>query len=540
MTINPIEKPRSPSLVDGSKMMPSGESNSIPDQYQVESTAAYRDVLQLSVYDFMEHVYNGSHGFRDGSYLIPGIREPFYERRRKMSYYVNIFKPIVDAMVTPVFTSTIERAHNGSEAAAKFIANADNAGTSLTTFIKNAITTARIQSLSFVVVENFAAGKLAADESVNIQSRRFPYVYEKMAEEVHRWKCNEQGGLEAITFCDRVEDVKAASDTLVTKRHYYREIDREAWREFYVDNPIEGKDDVEVQSDAGVHGLGMLPVIPVLNFARSSNLKTLPNPDLYNLAYLCFSLFQKESQVVMGELYQTFSLLYVSNWGKNGLQAGATNFIDCGPDAKFPPGYAAPPQEGLKTVISNCERLKEEIKNEAKQSGVIGIKEAKSGLAKEWDFRAEEVVLRDTAQAAKELEEKVIALVERYMRVSFGYTVRYETNYAPNADAVRVERMMGIIDKVPSGPLNEAAQKEVVKIEWKATPDEAKEIIAEMETDQEERDAIGAMMKGEQEDERKKAEALAKIKEQERLFGNIDKALALEEEEKKATEAGGE
>jgi hypothetical protein len=508
MSINPIEQPGQAVQIDGSKIMPSGESNSIPDQYQVESTTAYRDIMALSVYDFMEHTYNGSHGYRDRSYLIPGLREAFYEKRRKTSYYVNVFKPIIDAMVTPVFTSTIERKDNGSEAILKFVENCDNAGTSLTTTIKNVITTARLCSISFVVVENFDAREISDDEKTNIQNRTFPYIYEKTAQEVHEWNCNRQGGLKSITFCDRIEDIEGKE---AIKRHYYREFDVNSWREYYIDNPVKGKENIEVETVSGIHSLGILPVIPVLNFAKTSNLKTMPLPEHYNLAYLCFALFQKESQVVVGEQYQTFSLLAVSNWGRTGMNAGATNFIDCGADAKWAPVYVAPPQEGLRTVVSNCERLKEEIKNEAKQSGVIGIKEAKSGLAKEWDFRAEETVLRDTAQAAMELEIKIIAIVEKYMKTSFGYSVRYETNYSPNADAIREERLLMIMDKAPSGPLNEACQKEIVRIEWKANPDEAEEIIAEMETNQAEKDAIGAMMKEEQD----KAEADAKAKEKE-------------------------
>jgi hypothetical protein len=490
--------------------MPSGEANNIPDQYQVESVAAFRDVMQLSVYDFMDHTYNGSHGYRDRSYLIPGLREAFYEKRRKTSYYVNVLKPIIDAMITPVFTATIERKDNGSEAVLKFVTDCDNAGTNLTTFIKNTITTARINSISFVVVENFDAKSISDDEKTNIDNRAFPYVYEKTVQEVKKWECNRQGGLQSITFCDRIESINNDQNNPI-KRHYYREFDSMSWREYYIDNPVEGKESTEVITGADIHGLGVLPVIPVLNFARSSNLKTMPMPDLYNLAFLCFALFQKESKVVTGEDYQTFSLLAVSNWGRNGLNAGATNFIDCGAESKWAPVYVAPPQEGLRTVVANCERLKEEIKNEAKQSGVIGLKEAKSGLAKEWDFRAEEVVLRDTAQAAKELEMKIIAIVEKYMKTSFDYTVRYETNYSPNADAIRSDRMMSILEKVMGGPLNLAAQKEIVKLEWKSTPDEVEEIIAEMETDQSEKDAIGAMMKAEQD----KAESDAKKKESE-------------------------
>jgi hypothetical protein len=496
MSINPIESPAINANIDGNKLMPTGEGQSIPNQWQVESTGAYRDVHQLSVYDFMDHTYNGSHGYRDCSYLIPSIREAFYERRRKMSYYVNIFKPIIDAMINPVFNSKVERTHNGDVRCEQFIANCDNAGTALSTFVKNSITTARLNSITFVVVENFPSDMISDDESVNIATRTFPYVYEKTPQEVHEWDCNRQGGLTSITFCDRVEEIDKGKS-----RHYYRYFDAQNWKEYYIDNPVKGVDNVEVISGEGTHGLGVLPVIPVLNFARSSNLRTLPNPEFYNLAYLCFSLFQKESQVVMGELYQTFSLLYVSNWGKNGLQAGATNFIDCGPDAKFPPGYAAPPQEGLKTVIGNCERLKEEIRNEAQQNGITGLKESQSGLAKQWDFETKAVVLKDTATAAQELEYKIIALVEKYLNTSFGYVANYPTNFEPNTETIRMADMLNIADKLPGTPLFIEAMKELARVMWKNDPDKVEEIIAKIEADLLQKDAIGAMMKEEMNEE---------------------------------------
>lgn len=511
MTIQPIETPAISTVIDGSKIMPSGEGNNIPSQWTIESTAAYRDVHQLSVYDFMDHTYNGSHGYRDCSYLIPSIREAFYERRRAMSYYVNIFKPMVDAMINPVFNGKIERTHNDNIRCDMIIANCDNAGTHINTFEKNVLTTARLCSISFVVVENFTASELSDDESVNIADRKIPYVYEKTPQEAAEWTCNRQGGLLSITFCDRIENVEGSE---AKQRHYYRYFDATEWAEFYIDNPILpiGNDkNIRIETARAPHGLGEIPVIAVLNFARSSNLKKLPNPEFYNLAYLCFSLFQKESQVVMGELYQTFSLLYVSNWGKTGLQAGATNFIDCGPDAKFPPGYAAPPQEGLKTVISNCERLKEEIANEAQQNGITGLKESASGLAKQWDFQTKAVVLRETATAGQELDYRIMGLVEKYQKTSFEYVSNFPMNYEPNTETIRIADMLNIVDKIPGGPLYMAAAKELAAILWKHDPEKVAEIVAEIDEDQSEKDAIGAMMKEEQD----KAEEDAKRKEAE-------------------------
>lgn len=479
--------------IDGTKIQP-GSDFSIPDQYRPESTDAYVDVHQLSKYDFMDHTYNGTHGYEDCRYLVPSIREVFYERRRKMSYYVNIFKPIIDAMINPVFNGNIERTHNGDVRCDQFIANCDNAGTSLTTFVKNSITTARLDSITFVVVENFPAGQISEDESINIQTRTMPYVYEKTPQEVHAWTTNRQGGLTSITFCDRVEPIEGSQ---ANKRHYYRYFDSDMWREYYVDNPVSNKESISVVSDKGSHGLGTIPVIPVLNFARSSNLKVMPTPEFYNLAYLCFSLFQKESQVVMGELYQTFSLLYVSNWGRTALQAGPTNFMDCGPDAKFPPGYAAPPQEGLKTVIGNCERLKEEIRNEAQQNGITGLKESQSGLAKQWDFETKAVVLKETAVAGQELEYKIFALVEKYLNTQFGIVINYPMNFEPNTETIRMADMLNIADKLPGTPLFIEAMKELARVMWRNDPDKVEEIIAKIDEDQAQKDAIGAMMKEE-------------------------------------------
>lgn len=481
--------------IDGSKLAPTQEVVNIPDQNKAESTDAYVDVMGLSPYDFMEHTYNGTHGYKDRSYLVPGIREVFYERRRKLSYYVNIFKPIVDSMIDDVFTATITRKTNGNKYAEGFILDCDAAGSPLSVIIKNAITTARICALSFIVVENFKQTEIGETEEENIKGRKFPYIYEKKPQEIYKHTTNRQGALESITFYDRLELIKQEKNTV--RRQWYRYFDNTTWKEFYIDDPKDANTDKEVPVSEGNHGLGVIPVIPITDFARNASLKELPESELYTLAVLCWALFQKESMVVMGELYQTYPLLVTCGWGRNALQAGPTNFIDVANDVKFMPDYIAPPQEGIKTLVSNCERLKEEIKNEASQQGVVGLKQSESGYAKEWDFRAKEVKLKETAVAAMALEYKIIALVGKYLRTSFGYEVTYETNYQPNSDAIRSDRMMKIIDSVPSGPLNIAAQKEIVKLEWKQSPDTVKEVTDEIEEKEEERDTIRKMVEDE-------------------------------------------
>ena len=415
-------------------VMPNGERQSIPDRYQIQSDRAHIAVRSLSAYDFVQHTYDGSRGYRDGTYLIPHPREQFYETRRESSYYVNAYRPIVDAMVIPVYNQEIERSSE-NDLYSKFIEDCDAAGTSLHGFMEIAVTNARLFGVTFVVMENFR--EQPATQQAALAERIGPYIYERIPQHVKAHTVNALGSLETIDFFERCEIIDGK------ERELYRHWDNVQSVLYYV---RKGKDDKAeaVIVETVVHGLGVLPVIPVTGFCKTNSLRELPNPPTYDLAMLTFALFNKESQVTTLEQFQAFSLLVTSDFDASSLTIGPTTFLNCGSNAKFAPQYISPNTANITTLVANCERLKEEIYKQAGQQGVIGIKSEQSGLAKEWDFRAEESVLRKTATVAEKTEWKISELFSAYSGQDAALTLVYPSRFSPTYDSVRINDSLKI------------------------------------------------------------------------------------------------
>ena len=467
----------------------------IPVAGRIQDTSAFKDVRRLNDYLFMQHTFDGSHGYKDCSYLVPNDRETFYDTRRRSSYYINVFKPILNAMVDPCFNGDISRETN-NDMMVEFIQNCDNSGTDLSTFMKAAIKNARLYSINFIVMDNFKSEEISAAETTAdaIEDRKFPYIYERPPQSIKEYHCDEFGKMIDVTFFDKEEHVKGADDNIECRSHY-RYWDTMNWRAFYTvagKNTDEGKA-IEITTGEGVHGLGKLPVIAFIDFSKSANLSELPSPEMYDLAFLCFALFNKESHVVQMELYQTFSILCTSGLGKSAISLGVSTLLDSGTESKYPPTYVSPSQEGIKVLVENCTRLKEEIQAEAQQKGVIGVKSSKSGVATQWDFRAEEAVLRQTSVACMRVENAIAELFGIYLGTKIAYEVKYPLTFSPVADGDELTRIMALLDKMPPKEIELELWKRVVEIQFKGNQEKIEEIKDSVDVSAEQSTAINAM-----------------------------------------------
>ena len=82
--------------------------------------------------------------------------------------------------------------------------------------------------------------------------------------------------------------------------------------------------------------------------------------------------------------------------------------------------------------MENMTEIREAIFQIAEQSGVTGVKSAKSGIAIQWDFFAHETVLKKTSALATSLEERIANLFMLYTKENFVYTVAYPDSFQPN------------------------------------------------------------------------------------------------------------
>jgi hypothetical protein len=478
---------------------PTAQNQDIPERFKIQDQDAWRDVRQLHPCDFMKYTYEGSEGYKDGSFLIPFVREQFYEDRRAFSYYIPIFKAIIDAMIDPVFNklSTIDgkiedKKING------FIENCDDCETSVKDFIWNATINELLYGVNFIVVDNIKtttnpATNMPYTEEEVLAGRLYPYCYEKSPSQVYDYKVDDKGKLLSITFFDREEEVKEDKKTI--SRKYYRYWDSQIWKVFHIDD---GKDDNEIEDEQGTHGLGVIPVIKMMNFVRSKSLAEFPQPPLYHLAFLCFALFNKETFVQVLELFQSFSVFYTSGLDVSSVVLGAATFLNCGTDAKFPPGYASPDSSHCAQMVSNCERLVDLIYKVADQAGVVGIKEESSGLAKKWDFRAQESILCNVADAAKNTAKQMVKMFCRYTKqdaIADKFEPDFPHDFDPGRDAERITNGLAIVREMPPESVALAAWEEIIKAFLKGDDKKIKEIMDGLKVEIEEKKAREAAEK---------------------------------------------
>jgi hypothetical protein len=429
----------------------------------------YVDIHNINPYAQVLYTYEGSHGYRDNSYLIFFPREEWYQERQKYSLRsVVAFRAVVDAMVQPVFEKEISRTTDNAIMQA-FIDNADNTGTTLQDVNETAQTHARMLGITFIVMDNFSDASSAATVSDATQQRKFPYIYEKMPHEAYRWGCNNWGKLEWITFYEREEKIEDPDHKgQYSIRQYYRRWNSSGWEIYWEKhNKAKYEEFTEIIIESALHGLTYLPVYPVLDYSKNNNLTYMPTPKLADLANMAFVLYNMESWIELLCVY-CFPTLTLPDMDASQIAMSATNAIQVPNDAKFAPGFIAPPTSCLEVLLKAADRLEDKIYKAANQLGVSGTRAQTSamvsGVSKEWDFQATNSLLTKTAYAAEKLELWCAKTLSDYIHQTVAFEVDFGSEFIEAYSNQRLEQIMALIDKMPPEALTKELWKEAVKV----------------------------------------------------------------------------
>lgn len=358
------------------------------------------DMNRISPFQLVRDAYTGFGGFRNGEYLVRHKRETEFATRKGFSYYINLFAPILDSLVDPIFERAPARA-GGTELWAQFLSNCDRLGTPLTAFMKTAAFKARRDGSAWLILDNVAQVPETLGEAE--QARAFPYVYLKEAAEIVYWKIAKGGELDEIAFAE------PAGATVMGKEcpQQYRLWTKKSWAVFAKCN--EGK--LEEPVATGEHGLGRLPVVPIYTTFKEPECP-VPHPPLYQIAVLNTAIYNLSSEIRSLQRSQGFSILIIPTIdGKfpSNLKIGASNALAVPETSKFLPQFVSPDVAVLQPYFDERKFLIESIYRQAKLAGVTGVVET-SGVSKAWDFRATNVALSQLARAIEDAE-KLLALV---------------------------------------------------------------------------------------------------------------------------------
>jgi hypothetical protein len=379
-------------------------------------TQGYIDSNKVNHYLFCSHAYEGSGGFKDGGYLIPFERELFYQKRKTFSAYRNFVKPIVNAMVDPVFSAKIVR-NTTNDMFQAFIYDADNRGTDLHYFVKEVAILARLHGVVFVIMDNFSEIPNTREEAIN--QRKLPYVYIQKAYNVDTFVEDDFGKLISITF--KCKSVKVDNKELSVKVTYTQDM--------IIKSYFDG--DKIVSQKPTYHGLGKLPVITVYSSMSSD---VLPVPPMYDICKLNLCLYNKDSELRDNERAQAFSIFYAqlgNTGGNNNIALGPHAMVNlpADPSITIAPGYASPDSSVLSYLTKSAEDFIDNIFRSAEQNGITGLRSSSSGIEAGYKFLSSNNQLKTTSEFCQDFELKLADMFAHYTNENVEYTVSFPKDF---------------------------------------------------------------------------------------------------------------
>ena len=444
----------------------------------------YVDIHNLNPYAQVLYTYEASHGYRDNSFLIFFPREEWYQERQKYSLRsVTVFRSVVDAMVDPVFEKEVARECQDLMFN-KFIENSDNTGTKMQDILQTVLAHARMLGVTFLVMDNYADADKVTTVQQAVDERKFPYVYEKMPHEVYKWKCNKWGKLEWITFIDKLEKIPDPEhENQFIFRQYYRRWDDTQWTLYYEVRDKEKYNEFkEIKVESQLHGLTYMPILPVIDFAKSSNLTNFPTPIMADLANMAFVMYNMESWIMLLNVY-CFPILTLPPMEGSQLALSAANAIEVPNDAQHAPSFISPPTQCLEVLLKGADRLEDKVYRAANQMGVSGTKAHAmiSGVSKEWDFRGSNSLLQKTATVAKRVEEWCVKTFQDYTHTTFDFNVDYPAEFVEAYSNQRLTQAQDLLKEMPPEPLANALWQEIARVFFDDDPDKALKLVDDLE-----------------------------------------------------------
>lgn len=479
-------------------------------------------IFKWDKYSFCWNAYWGTGGFYDGTVLRKMLVEidDQYLIRRALTFYRNFFRQIIDATFKPVFAVSATRStqvngvvdKDGKSCPVwnKFQDDCDNRHRKIGEFTKKVVKGARITGASFIVMDNFPENELPKNTPEVIKSRKFPYVYTRLPQQVEEKLVviNEFCQIEEIAFRENPEKVIDLQGKTETEKRWKK------WTRSYsvkMRQDKESRDIVEIPDTLRLHNLGEVPVIPVIP-SEAEDDTLLPQPAFYDICRCNWAIYNWDSfeaRTICASMYPILTLPQPQGSNPNaGAQAMSPTqglYVAPAENGTTPahPMYLDYPTNCFEAVQKYISELIDDMFRQAGQLGVqaqTGGKPA-SGLSKIADFHAQHFVLKESAKMAKKAEEEMARIFQLYyISEKFDFEAHYEEDYAPDQDVDADVQLYGDYMALQPGKKGRALALKMATLSVfdDAEDDDVAEVIADIDQNMidEEKDDQDIMPRG--------------------------------------------
>ncbi len=250
----------------------------------------------------MLDAFEGMGGFADGEYLWPYRNETpdDYEKRKRMARYHNYVETIIDLYVRQVYTQEPDR-QTDSEELREWWADVDGNGTSISDFLRQAISTALATGHTGILVdmtEDEPVGPSKADQKAR------PFLAQYPATAITDWR-TKRAEVTGIKLVEAIPDGGIADEVEADGKRYLL-WDAEGWARFDADGEV---------IEGGMPGLGLVP-FEVLR-PKASILRSFIGRSLFSHGRIIQAIYNRMSEEDEVLRNQAFSMLTVTV-GENG------------------------------------------------------------------------------------------------------------------------------------------------------------------------------------------------------------------------------
>lgn len=390
-----------------------------------------------------------------------------FEMRVKRGYYFNYVAAIVDLYVSYLYEAGVTRTAGEQlkDLLDDFYSDADRCGTSYHLFMQTAATFAICTGHAAILVDmpEEPDGGIPNEQRRKELNHR-PYLTLIQAHQICDWELDEFGKFEWVKLQIERPQNRSWNAAVDTEVEHYLIWTKSTWERWRLEFERVGSDQEQARAileDQGEHPLGEVPLV-VLKNARDLEHKWFGESAVrdvvdINLAILNWCSFADEEianrclNILTMQRSETDGPVEISHYNVIEYEEGTD-----------PPSYLTPGDTPLKLIWEAIDQGRNEIYRLSKLSGstgLLGVREATSGIAYAFEFNETNQSLAQKANFAEQAETDVHRLVAKWLTKDFDGSINYPREFGVDDFLVELQ----ILAEARSNFTSETAIKELEK-----------------------------------------------------------------------------
>lgn len=428
-------------------------------------------------HQFLDDSFYGDGGFESGRYLVPHPRETVnkFERRKALAYYFNYVLPCVKGNVMPIFKEAPVRSYGDAQQLRIFIEKSNQRGQSLNRFMKDAAMKAKLHGYVVIVVDNYAAENLQ-DKSLKeiLSSRLLPYVYTVTAKDIYDYALDKTGQLTMLSLRRTYQEVDERGD-----KHTCSEIT--TWTTQRISRTLDGRLTLDIENP-----IGMVPAV-ILYGAEPKERQLETTSEFWQIAKTNLALYNACSELREINRNQAFNILTFpigedDNWDQAKEVIIGTDNVLLYRNGGNAPQYIAPSETPSQMLTNEINLFIQEIYRMANLSGVTGVKQQTSGIAKEWDYETTNMSLSDFAKNIEQAEYEIFHIFKAYTGLeNVEVVIKYSEDFGITDITEKLDEITAALALQIGGRFDVECRKIAARVMFKNQLNVTQEVVEDIE-----------------------------------------------------------